>query len=309
MVNKDLLQLLAAFPFTKMDRLIISLLVEYPAGISIQEILKELSNEHTIDETKLVELINDLIIKKIVIKLAVSPEKFLLNTKKTIQEQLDAIIHDTQHQLNIQKTNYYPILTIIQEIQELGTQKTNIRSQKSTKLSSEISVEFIRKWIAELYEKHPIEITNIEKNIISILRDEYLNFSLTAIEFQYTPEKFSYYGMIIFCEFEDLKNHQDYFEKIHLYHVDGIKFRYKLEQGHYYIEKQRSLENYRIIGPISEFSTESKEFLTKYRVKFTQTEVLGTLITKNTPLKENYVYSIFSEDEQLLAWLFEMLYD
>jgi hypothetical protein len=302
MVNKDLLHLLAGFPFTRMERLIISLLVDYPTGLNLQEIQKEISNLLTTNESKLTEQINDLIIKKMVIKLPVSPEKFLLNTKKPIQERLDSIIHDSQQQLDLQKTNYYPILTTIQEIQELGKQKTNLRSQKSAKLSSEISVEFIREWITELSEKHPIDIINIEKNIISILRDEYLNFRLTTVEFQYTPKNISYYGMIIFCEFENLADHKDYFKKIHLYHVDGIKFRYKLEQGQYFKEKQRSLQSFRVVGPNLELSTESNEFLTKFEVVFPQTEVLGTLISKNTPLKKNYVCSIFSENEQLLTW-------
>ena len=124
MVNKDLLQLLRGFPFSEMERLIISLLVDYPTGINLQDIKKKLEQELIIDEIYLANQINVLITKNLISKMAVSPEKFLLNTKKTIQAELDMIIHATQHQLNIQKTNYHPILTIIQEIQDTGKGKS-----------------------------------------------------------------------------------------------------------------------------------------------------------------------------------------
>ncbi|MHA1775278.1 MAG: hypothetical protein ACTSWC_00805 [Promethearchaeota archaeon] len=180
-----------------------------------------------------------------IIQIGTHPLKYTIIDKNLFREMLNSEIEQTVSHLQAQKSSFYDIVTIIDAInaENKGDSSKNVLYHSIPSHASNFAVKLIDK----IQKSSNLQIFNGEYGITITINNEQRQFRLTALEFIKEQDPYPLFGGIFLAEVHPESRQDQIIQFLHQYHINGIKFRYKLERKGYIEEKTRNLSQYQIM--------------------------------------------------------------
>ncbi|MHA1673268.1 MAG: hypothetical protein ACTSYI_06545 [Promethearchaeota archaeon] len=232
-----------------------------------------------------------------------NPLKYRLSDPNEIRSLLETTISESQQQWEIQKNNYYEVISSFDDLHQdlLGNQKKTV---EALILPSQALLWFTS-IIHSTHETTPMTYFNGEFNAIIVLNKDNVQFRLNAVEFQWVNGSFPLYAGITICEIDPISENANILEFVHRYNVNGLKFKYKLESKGYAENKARKLAQYQF-SDVSQ-NEKSSSFSTDFNFHINQIKKTGLIQTRqlsaansNNGLK---ILTFWIEDPQMNQWI------
>lgn len=224
---------------------IIQQLMQHPY-LTPRELQKHLNNKQKSVSPYLYRRLKILSNQGWITAVGTHPLKYALIDEKIFREKLNGEIEKSISHLEAQKNSYYDIVTILDAIQSEVTGKSPNKFSYHT-IPPQAS-ESARTFIESIQNNSRMQIFNGEYGITIALNNERRQFRLTSLEFIQETGDFPLFGGIFISEVHPESNLERILDFLQEYHINALKFRYKLESKGYLEEKIRKLSQYSFLN-------------------------------------------------------------